>query len=209
MSIAPKPAVVESDVTPIDGRTRRRQRSRADIVIALLDLFEEGSIDVSAAQIASRAKVSERSLFRHFADVHDLYQTACDFQYRRVSNHGTIDGFGIGDTQVKIRQFVNQRVRLFEAIGHVGVAARAHAPRVPLIEAQLHDARRTMRRQIEGHFADELAQLDLLDRRATVVAIDLMTSYESFDLLHRDQGLRIKAIADMLNIAIRKSLVAS
>jgi hypothetical protein len=66
-----------------------------------------------------------------------------------------------------------------------------------------------MRRQIEGHFADELAQLDLLDRRATVVAIDLMTSYESFDLLHRDQGLRIKAIADMLNIAIRKSLVAS
>lgn len=192
----------------VDGRTLRRTRSRSDIVTALLDLFEEGHVDVSAAQIAIRAGVSERSLFRHFSDVHDLYRTVCEFQYRRVSASGTIDGFGTGDTASKVRRFVDQRVRLFTAIGNVGVAARAHAPRMPMLAEQLHEARRTMRQQVEGHFADELAALDPAERAAAVTTIDVLTSYESFDLMHRDRAMRMKAITEVLTISIRKVLVS-
>jgi AcrR family transcriptional regulator len=192
----------------VDGRTLRRTRSRSDIVTALLDLFEEGNVDVSAAQIAARAGVSERSLFRHFTDVHDLYRTVCEFQYRRVSASGTIDGFGTGDTESKVRRFVDQRVRLFTAIGNVGVAARAHAPRMPMLAEQLHEARRTMRQQVEGHFADELDALDPAERAAAVTTIDVLTSYESFDLMHRDRAMRMKAIAEVLVTSIRKVLEA-
>ena len=198
---------VMTETPVIDGRTLRRERSRADIVTALLDLFEEGHVEVSAAEIAARAGVSERSLFRHFTDIHDLYRTVCDVQYRRVSASGAIDGFGVGDTDSKIRRFVDQRVRLFVAIGHVGVAARAHAPRMPLLAEQLHEARRTMRHQIEGHFAAELDALDTSSRRAALTAIDVLTSYESFDLMHRDQALRMNAIVDVLVESIRKVLV--
>jgi AcrR family transcriptional regulator len=192
----------------VDGRTLRLTRSRSDIVTALLDLFEEGNVDVSAAQIAARAGVSERSLFRHFTDVHDLYRTVCEFQYRRVSASGTIDGFGTGDTESKVRRFVDQRVRLFTAIGNVGVAARAHAPRMPMLAEQLHEARRTMRQQVEGHFADELDALDPAERAAAVTTIDVLTSYESFDLMHRDRAMRMKAIAEVLVTSIRKVLEA-
>jgi AcrR family transcriptional regulator len=193
---------------PVDGRTLRRTRSRADIVTALLDLFEEGHVDVSAAQIAARAGVSERSLFRHFADVHDLYRTVCEFQHRRVSASGAIDGFGTGDTGSKIRRFVDQRVRLYVAIGNVGVAARAHAPRIPLLAGQLHEARRAMRQQIEGHFADELAALDPAEREAAATAIDVLTSYESFDLMHRDRSMRMRTITDILVTSITTMLGA-
>ncbi len=198
----------DTETSPLDGRTLRRTRSRADIVTALLDLFEEGSVDVSAAQIAARAGVSERSLFRHFVDIHDLYRTVCDFQYRRVSASGVIDGFGVGDTAAKIRRFVDQRVRLYVAIGNVGIAARAHAPRMPLLAEQLHDARRAMRLQIEGHFADELAALDTAERVAAVTAIDVLTSYESFDLMHHDQALRLQTIVDILIRSTQKVLTA-
>lgn len=191
----------------VDGRTLRRTRSRADIVTALLDLFEEGHVDVSAAEIATRAGVSERSLFRHFTDVHDLYRTVCEFQYRRVSASGMIDGFGSGDTETKIRRFVDQRVRLFTAIGNVGVAARAHAPRMPMLAEQLHEARRTMRQQVEGHFGDELAALDPSERAAAVTAIDVLTSYESFDLMHRDRAMPMKAITEVLVTSIRRMLL--
>jgi len=146
------------------------------------------------------------SLFRHFADVHDLYRTVCDVQYRRVSASGAIEGFGLGDTESKIRRFVDQRIRLYEAIGNVGVAARAHASRMPLLAEQLRDARRAMRRQVEGHFHDELALLDPAERLAAVTTIDMLTSYESFDLMHRDSALRMKSIDDVLIIAIRKAL---
>jgi AcrR family transcriptional regulator len=202
--------ITRDDTTPVvDGRTLRRERSRADIVTALLDLFEEGHVEVSAAEIAARAGVSERSLFRHFTDVHDLYRTVCDVQYRRVSASGAIDGFGIGDTESKIRRFVDQRVRLFVAVGHVGVAARAHAPRMPLLAEQLRDGRCTMRHQIEGHFATELDALGAPSRRAALTAIDVLTSYESFDLMHRDQALRMNAITDILVASIRRMLVQS
>ena len=199
---------VDTVITDIvDGRTLRRTRSRADIVTALLDLFEEGHVDVSAAEIATRAGVSERSLFRHFTDVHDLYRTVCEFQYRRVSASGTIDGFGAGDTETKIQRFVDQRVRLYTAIGNVGIAARAHAPRMPMLAEQLHEARRTMRQQVEGHFADELAALDPTGRSAAATTIDVLTSYESFDLMHRDRAMRIKAITEVLVTSIRRMLV--
>lgn len=193
---------------PVDGRTLRRTRSRADIVTALLDLFEEGHVDVSAAQIATRAGVSERSLFRHFTDVHDLYRTVCESQHRRVSASGTIDGFGTGNTESKIRRFVDQRVRLYVAIGSVGVAARAHAPRIPLLAGQLHEARRAMRQQVEGHFADELAALAPAERAAATTSIDVLTSYESFDLMHRDQAMRMREIAEVLVTSIARMLGA-
>lgn len=195
------------DAVSVDGRTLRRERSRADIVTALLDLFEEGNVDVSAAQVAARAGVSERSLFRHFADVHDLYRTVYEFQYRRVSASGTIDGFGTGDTDSKIRRFVDQRVRLYVAIGNVGIAARAHAPRIPMLAEQLHEARRTMRHQVEGHFADELAALDTATRTAAVTTIDVLTSYESLTLMHRDRAMRMKAITEVLVASVRRMLV--
>jgi hypothetical protein len=65
-----------------------------------------------------------------------------------------------------------------------------------------------MRLQIEGHFADELAALDTAERVAAVTAIDVLTSYESFDLMHHDQALRLQTIVDILIRSTQKVLTA-
>ena len=81
-----------------DGRVLRRERNRAEIVDALLALLREGHVEVSAAQIAERARLSERSVFRYFDDLDDLYRTVCAVQFERERKHATIDSFSKGST---------------------------------------------------------------------------------------------------------------
>src|SRR5690242_15438881 len=59
---------------PMDGRRRRSQDSRARIVAAMLDLTREGAIPPTAEQVAARAGVGLRSVFRHFQDMESLYR---------------------------------------------------------------------------------------------------------------------------------------
>ena len=55
-----------------DGRRRRREVNRQRVVTALLDLFSEGHVWPTVANVAVRAGVSERSIFRYFDDSFQL-----------------------------------------------------------------------------------------------------------------------------------------
>jgi len=53
----------------VDGRVRRSQRSRASMVQALFDLVGEGILQPTGQQVAERARVGLRTVFRHFSDL--------------------------------------------------------------------------------------------------------------------------------------------
>jgi AcrR family transcriptional regulator len=190
----------------VDGRSARRERNRREIVDALLELIREGTIDASAAEVAARAGLSERSLFRYFDDVNDLYGEVCAVQFSRIQPRAVIDGFGRGQTDDKVKAFVEQRIALHKAIDRVGVAARAHAHRNPVIAKQLVDARGLLRRQITGHFATELAKIDDAERRAVVATIDLCTMYEAIEVLLVEHRMSYVAVRDTLETIVRKAL---
>src|SRR6185437_733480 len=59
-----------------DGRRLRRDRNRMAVVDALLDLYGESNLRPSTAEIADRAGLSHRSLFRYFDDFDDLCREA-------------------------------------------------------------------------------------------------------------------------------------
>jgi len=190
----------------VDGRSARRERNRREIVDALLELIREGTIDASAAEVAARAGLSERSLFRYFDDVNDLYGEVCAVQYSRIQPRAAIDGFGRGATVDKVKAFVEQRIALHKAIDRVGVAARAHAHRNPVIAKQLVDARALLRKQITEHFAAELAEMDDAHRRAVVATIDLCTMYEAIEMLLAEHRMSYSAVRDTLQVILRKAL---
>ncbi|MEJ6739489.1 MAG: helix-turn-helix domain-containing protein [Actinomycetota bacterium] len=52
----------------IDGRTARRDRGRTAVLEAALELFEEENLEPTPEQIALRAGVSARSVYRYFED---------------------------------------------------------------------------------------------------------------------------------------------
>ena len=63
----------ELETTTEDGRRQRSDRSRRRIIEALFDLIGEGDMSPSAVNVAARAEVGLRTVFRHFEDMDSIY----------------------------------------------------------------------------------------------------------------------------------------
>src|SRR2546430_12570469 len=99
----------------VDGRRLRREQNRQAVIDALVELFDEGNYGASSAEIADRAGLSPRSLFRYFDDVDDLNRAAIE---RQLADARPLLDFGIGPdapTDAKIERVVARRMRLHEA----------------------------------------------------------------------------------------------
>ena len=176
----------------VDGRRLRRSQNRTAVVHALVELFEEGVYQPSTAEIAERAGISPRSLFRYFEDVDDLHRAAIDSQLERAQPLLHLDLEPEASTRTKVDRIVEARIHLFETIEPAARAGRVVAHRRPVVAATLDDSRAYLRNQLRHLFARELA-----GRRAALLpAIDALCSFESYELLRVHQGLsRPKTVA--------------
>jgi AcrR family transcriptional regulator len=190
----------------VDGRSLRRERNRQDIVDALLGLIENGETEISAALIASKAGLSERSIFRYFDDVNDLYRSVCDLAFSKEIEYALIDDAGVGSLDTKIENFVNQRVRIYTMNEKIAPAARSFAFKNPIIKNQLVVGRKLLRTQIMKHFAEELSVFDKQQQQVAVAIIDSLTTFEYYDMMRSDQRMSVQAIKSVLTESIRKAL---
>ena len=190
----------------VDGRSLRRERNRQDIVDALLSLIENGETEISAALIASKAGLSERSIFRYFDDVNDLYRSVCDLAFSKEIEYALIDDAGVGSLDTKIENFVNQRVRIYTMNEKIAPAARSFAFKNPIIKNQLVVGRKLLRTQIMKHFAEELSVFDKQQQQVAVAIIDSLTTFEYYDMMRSDQRMSVQTIKSILTESIRKAL---
>jgi TetR/AcrR family transcriptional regulator, regulator of autoinduction and epiphytic fitness len=193
-------------VSAVDGRSLRRERNRQDIVDALLSLIENGETEISAALIASKAGLSERSIFRYFDDVNDLYRSVCDLAFSKEIEYALIDDAGVGSLDTKIENFVNQRVRIYTMNEKIAPAARSFAFKNPIIKNQLVVGRKLLRTQIMKHFAEEFSVFDKQQQQVAVAIIDSLTTFEYYDMMRSDQRMSVQAIKSVLTESIRKAL---
>jgi AcrR family transcriptional regulator len=198
--------VTNTPSVSIDGRSLRRERNRQDIVNALLGLIENGETEISAALIASKAGLSERSIFRYFDDVEDLYRSVCDLAFSKEIEFALIDDAGFGSLDTKIENFVNQRVRIYTMNEKIAPAARSFAFKNPIIKNQLVFGRKLLRAQITKHFAEELSAFDKSQQQVAVATIDALTTFESYDMMRSDQKMSVQTIKSILSEGIRKAL---
>jgi AcrR family transcriptional regulator len=198
--------VTNTPSVSIDGRSLRRERNRQDIVNALLGLIENGETEISAALIASKAGLSERSIFRYFDDVEDLYRSVCDLAFSKEIEFALIDDAGFGSLDTKIENFVNQRVRIYTMNEKIAPAARSFAFKNPIIKNQLVFGRKLLRAQITKHFAEELSAFDKSEQQVAVATIDALTTFESYDMMRSDQKMSVQTIKSILSEGIRKAL---
>lgn len=170
----------------VDGRRARRDRNREAVVEALIELYRSGELTPSSEQVAEAAGLSPRSLFRYFDDVDDLARAAIarQEQYLWPLFPLTVpDGAPLSE---RAEALVAQRVRLFEAMGPVGQVSRIRAHRQPVVAKELAGARALLRRQIATVFEREL---EGEHGAGTLAALDVLCSYESYQLMRHDQGL--------------------
>jgi len=191
-----------------DGRHARRDRNRLAVVDAMLSLYAAGNLDPSSDEIAERAGLSPRSLFRYFEDLDDLVRVAISRQHERLLPTSALDVSSAGALSDRVSRLVAQRVRLFDRIGFVGIVSRVRAPFQPLIASELALSRSFLRRQIEQLFAPEMAQRGAAGAASAIATIDVLTSFESLHLMRGDQQLSGAQIEAALADAITKVLGA-
>ena len=172
-----------------DGRRLRRAVNREAVVDALLDLYQEGNLRPGTDQIAERAGISPRSLFRYFEDTDDLADEAVTRQLARALPLVAIDVAPDAPLDDRVGALVDQRFRLFDAVGQAARVSRLRAPFQSRLADNLSENRRSLRHQLRELFDPELSAMGS-DRGAEVLAAaDVLTSFESYQLLTDDQRL--------------------
>lgn len=186
-----------------DGRRMRRERNRQAVVDALLALFREGDLRPSSSDVANRANLSPRSLFRYFDDLDDLIRTAVAVQMEQARPLMSIAAVPGDPLQRRIDALVVQRAALFDAIGPAAAVARREAPFQPLLREQVGRTRTALRGQLQALFAPELDALDDEQAATVLAAIDVACSFEAYQLLRADQGLAVAAVRAVMAMSVR------
>jgi AcrR family transcriptional regulator len=187
---AGRPAPDDTEVAEVetDGRRLRRAMNREAVVDALLDLYREGSLRPGTDEIAERAGISPRSLFRYFEDTDDLVGEAITRQLARALPIVQVDAHADDPFADRVRALVDQRFRLFDAVGQAAYATRLRAPFQPRLAEILAESRRFLRGQLRTLFAAELSAMGAQRAEWSMAAADVLATFESYQLLTADQG---------------------
>jgi AcrR family transcriptional regulator len=181
--LAPKPA-------RIDGRRLRSERTKQLIIEAYIALLRENPVMPmpTAAQIASRAGYSVRSIFERFPDLNRLRVAAADYslaQAAALAPARHVDG----DRQTRIRSQVETRAGTCErgvALWRVLLSSVADDEELKLRVRISRD--RTVER-MEIMYQPELSTLQVQERKHMLIALEAITDIESWARMREMHGL--------------------
>jgi TetR/AcrR family transcriptional regulator of autoinduction and epiphytic fitness len=173
-----------------DGRTVRAERTRQALVDSLLSLLDEGQLTPTAAAIAARAGVSERSVFQHFPDRETLLEAVAREQYDRV-----VPTLRPVDSTLplpeRIEQFTAQRARLYERIGGVRRAGLLLEHESSSVAGWLATARQAKASDVERVFRRELDAIKADQQDAVRAALITLCSWSAWDSWRTHQRLSV------------------
>ena len=171
-----------------DGRSARRQRNIDAVLDVVLEMFGEDSMFPTMEQVASRAGVSLRSLYRYFPDAGELLEAAIS-RSGKFAELAHLTAIGQGPLESRIEAFVAMRLRLYEGTSSVYRAATANADRYAPVGRNRTRNRDLLRKQFEAQFSPELVRLGEEYRNDVVAAGDVLTQLDAVDFLLRHRGL--------------------
>ncbi len=195
--MTPKPAGAEISA---DGRRRRGQDNRAKIVAAMLDIIHSGDMTPSAEQVAQRADVGLRTVFRHFQDMDSLFREMSVVIMGEL--HAAAETpFRSTDWRDRVVELVERRGWAFEKVGpflRASSLLRRRSRYMDVDHGRLVAAlREILRRQLPPDIAGDPVTLETLD---------LLLSFEAWSRLRREQGLSAKRAGAILEGAVRRVL---
>jgi AcrR family transcriptional regulator len=188
----------------LDGRLARSARSREAIVEAMLALVGEGEPNPTAEQVAERARVGIRTVFRHFRDMESLF-AAMDARLEARVAPRFAGPPATGVLALRVRALLERRCRLYETIApykRAGALRRADSPFLRENHAALARRLRAELRRWLPELASAPAPL--------AEALELVTSFEAWDRLRADQRLgpaRTRAALERAALALVAELV--
>lgn len=181
-----------AETEKVDGRSLRGARNRQALLDAAIGLMEEGTIAPAAQEIAERAGVGLRGIFRHFGGMEGLF-AAVNEQVRAKQ----VPLFGGGNREGSFRErllrVVEQRALAYEKQTNAFVSVQVHRWRSPYIKEDYANGQIELRRDLEN-WLPELANLPSNRREA----VDANASFETWYRLREHQNLSVDQSVDIV-----------
>jgi TetR/AcrR family transcriptional regulator, regulator of autoinduction and epiphytic fitness len=185
-----------------DGRAARSERTRDQLVAAVLRLVAEGNVSPTSEQIAARAGVASRSLYQRFAGREALFAAALE----RQCGLATALGAPVSCESAlrdRIAAYAEQRATSWELLTPILRATLTWERSSETISARLAALRLQTRTELEGLFAAELAGLQRSDRKTVFAAVVGAGEWATWENLRTQQRLTVKEA----RIALQRTLI--
>ncbi|MBX3508869.1 MAG: hypothetical protein KF714_08785 [Parvibaculum sp.] len=177
--------MTDTTVKKQDGRRLRSAASRLRIVEAMRDLIREGNVSPRAEEVATRANVGLRTVFRHFDDMESLY--------REIGALAMVEAEPLldltepsGTAEERFLTMLERRSRLFERIMPFRIAADANAHRSPYLVEDRDRMNAGLRDLLRNALPASLRK-----DRTLVDALDAVLSFDMWRRLRMDQNLSV------------------
>ena len=185
-----------------DGRLHRSIATRRRIVTALEELIRAGVLSPTAEQVAQRADVGLRTVFRHFDDMETLYREI-NVDLEAISMPALKMRLQSPTWEDRLMESIALRAQLFEKLMPYYVSACVHRHHSKFIEEQHARDVKAQRAVLE-----KILAVKLLDRCWQIEALDLLLSIDSWVRLRREQGLTPERAIEVMRGSARACLGA-
>ncbi|WP_322991240.1 TetR/AcrR family transcriptional regulator [Limnohabitans sp.] len=176
--------------------------TRNKIVETLTSLILEGQISPTAEQVALRANVGLRTVFRHFDNMDALYREISidvDAQIKPLLQ-ARLDG---QTWQERVVQSIAVRSEIYDRTAAMHVAAQVHRHESVYLTQNLMESARLQRDLLQ-----RLLPPDLAHNSPFLDALDLVLSFESWIRLRREQALSATEATAVMQLTV-KALLAT
>ena len=168
----------------------------------MIDLIGEGSIAPTAQEVAERAQVGVRTVFRHFSDMDTLFATMNDRLIEEVRAF-FVSEVQRGPLEVRVDALLRARFEMLERMAPYLRSAQRQRAASTFLKRQ-HD------RNVREFRSDLMRRLPELEEADPSIAdgLELALSFEAWDRLRSDQRLGVQRTRDALG-RIASSLIAT
>ena len=189
---------------PTDGRRARRDRNADAVIDALLEFLAEGTLYPTMPEVAQRAGVSLRSVFRYFDDVDSLVVHALRRQRSRWSDVVRLPDPAPGTPLAdRIEAMARHRADEYAVIGPLARAAWARRRTNPVLDAGIHRMQMTVHEEVRAHFAPELEATPEAERVVLHDALHAAIHFQNSEHLHVCLGLPLDRLVEAHRLVLR------
>ncbi len=191
----------------LNGRPKRSERTRQAIVEAYLDLVREKRKPPTAPVIARRAACSIRCVFQHFSGLHALSLAAADDAFEQALAQAAAPNVD-ADLHSRLKAQVETRAAICERWLPLWRALLRYQSESKKLAIRIKRTRAAMVARLELVYGPELSTRPEAERRQLLIALDILTDFESWGRLREGHGLSIEAARDVWMSAIGRMLPA-
>jgi AcrR family transcriptional regulator len=181
---------------PTDGRIQRSERSRSAIVQAMLELIGEGVLSPTAQQVAERADVGVRTVFRHFSDMETLFATMNERLTAEV-RPVFVEKSQTGPFLERVDAMIDRRVTLFGKLGPYVRSSTIQRWRSAFLQEEHDRTTRALRRDLR-HWLPELESVPT----NVADALEMILSFEAWNRLRIEQKLGLRRTTEVMRLAV-------